>query len=288
MQQLTASCVNFLLQVGGALSRFLACLSQVCKFVRAENFFGVPLSESVPSILKSRALEIELWCEDHLVEILFPGHQLYPDCFLELESPPLFLSVLGKIQWSARRHLAVVGSREASCLALEWMDQHLGRVISDSQAVTVSGGARGIDQKAHAMSLRRGLPTIAFLPSGLGCVYPANFQSWIPEILKSGGAVISEFAPLTPMRKFHFERRNRLIAGLGDIVFVVEAARRSGSIMTARLARDGGKTVCTLPSFPGDPGSAGSLDLIFDGAFPIRDGDDLAALLALFQRPQSN
>jgi DNA processing protein len=264
------------------LSEYLACLSLYDSQIQLNSFTNqasvIWAQSCAPLAAHRQAKESLAHCQGLGARILFPYHADYPETFYRLEKPPLFLSMIGEPCWVGRSCLSVVGSREASRRAIEWMEQHLLAVVQKKKTILVSGGARGIDQKAHALSLRAGQSTIAFLPAGISEIYPADFASWLPDILACKGAVISEFAPHAKMRKYHFERRNRLIAALGRVTFVVEARRQSGSIMTARLARDADKTVCVLPSFPGDPGSAGSLDLLFDGAFPIRDAQDLLTL----------
>jgi DNA processing protein len=162
------------------------------------------------------------------------------------------------------------------------MDLHLPILLErDPDLVVVSGGARGIDQKAHAMSLRSKSSTVAILPSGIGNPYPGEFRNWFDKIIDSGGAILSSLEPSAPVRKQYFESRNRLIVALAKLVFVVEARRKSGSIMTARLARELGRTVALLPAFPGEIKSDGCVDLLFDGGFPVRDADDVFILQQL-------
>lgn len=261
----------------------LSCLSLVNPAVVLDHFFmRNPWSILLASdSALDAAKEILERCLAEGAQVLHPGHADYPDEFFDLIDPPLFLAYRGKPVWKERPCLSVVGSREPGPVALEWMELHLDEVIRRRGMVTVSGGARGIDQKAHAISIRAGRPTVAFLPSGLFRLYPADFAAWIPEILACGGAVLSEFHPLKEMRRHHFEKRNRMIAALGRLLFVVEARRRSGSTMTARLARELSRTVCVLPSSPGNPRAAGTLDLLFDHAFPLRDAADLITLFDL-------
>ncbi len=212
---------------------------------------------------------------------LEPGHPRYPNCFLELEAPPKALQVIGSLDaLEPSRCISIVGAREASRRALDWMDQHLGRYLEMSpDAIVVSGGARGIDQRAHLASVRKNRPTVVFLPAGLERIYPPDLREWIDPILRAGGAFVSPYPPTQEIRRSHFEGRNRLIAALGRLLFVVEARRRSGSLMTARLASELGRTIAVIPSFPSDVNAMGSLDLIVDGgAQIIRDAKDLAAL----------
>jgi DNA protecting protein DprA len=269
----------------------LSCLSLYDASVRFEDFSAPPLMKregsgswlelsAAPEIRERAAHALER-CRELEATVIYPGHAWYPRAFLDLEEPPLFLSCFGAPVWQKSLCFSVVGSREPTRPALDWLEVNLQYAIKARRLTTVSGGARGIDQKAHSLSLRAGLPTVAFLPSGLGAPYPSEFAPWMRDIVEAGGAVISEFSPDEPMKRGHFERRNRMIAAMGLGLLVGEARRRSGTLITARHARDLSRTVCVVPSFPGDARSAGSLDLLVDGATPVRDGEDLITLIDL-------
>lgn len=285
----------------------LACLSAILK--ESENrdlahlepllAAGVPLV-ALARELPSGPLQLRLaerpevwdqvertvaWCHDNGVSIVFPGHGDYPTAFASLREPARVLFVRGRPAWKAGVGLSIVGSREPTRFAFEWMDTHLSPVLRRQSVYTVSGGARGVDQRAHALSLRAGCPTVAFLPSGLAQIYPADFANWAHAIVEAGGALVTEFPPWEPMRKAHFHRRNRLIARMGAVCFVVEAGRKSGSLITARYAADAGIPVATLPAAAIEPKAMGSLDLLFDGAQVLRDGRDLSEFLFLNARP---
>lgn len=220
-------------------------------------------------------------CRSLNAAILYPGHPRYPDCFLTLELPPLFLSVLGSVECLASdQRLAVVGSRELSARANEWMAAELPLVLQKCpQAVLISGGARGADQAAHLASIRSGRATVCFLPSGLGEIYPPSLNSWVKPLIETGGCFVSQFPPDETAKRHHFERRNELIVSLSHVVFVTEASRRSGSLMTARFATEQGRELAALPSFPGDAVGAGTLDLLKSHAQMICDSEDLAIYL---------
>ena len=241
------------------------------------------------------APEIETQIDDALefyrergAVIVYPGHDHYPAEFFELEDPPLFLSVLGNsAQLIVRDRIAIVGSRELSHRCARWMEQELARFLRiASTAVIVSGGARGADQAAHLAAVRAGRPTIVFLPSGLGEIYPPDLNDWIEPILRAGGALVSSYAPHDTIRKYRFEGRNRLIATLCQLLFVTEASKRSGSLMTARLAAEQSKDIAVLPSFPSDLVGQGTLDLLINNAIVIRDAEDLLmALMSTSRAP---
>jgi DNA processing protein len=217
-------------------------------------------------------------CEKKNFKMLYPGHEFYPQNFLNIDHPPTLLTYRGEVCWSSLNKISVVGSRDMSMDSQKWMETHFNEYLKKSRAVTVSGAAFGIDQLVHRLSVRNCLPTIAFLPSGLNHIYPQKFEYCVDSILGARGAILSEFLPHVEMRKYHFERRNRLIAGVSELLFVVEARRKSGSLITARLALNQGKNVCVLPSSPNQTQNLGNLDLLFDGAHPIRDEEDLLIL----------
>ena len=145
----------------------------------------------------------------------------------------------------------------------------------------MSGGARGVDREVHRTCLLKGKPTVVVVPSGLDQLYPQELEDWAESIVSSGGCLVSEYEPDVTMKRHHFLRRNRIVSGLSSVTLVVEAARKSGSWMTGRLARDQGRTVAVLPGFPADVHRQGTVDLLVDGAQAIRDDLDLLALLAI-------
>jgi DNA processing protein len=259
----------------------LSCLSLFDPSVRLGNFLGDAESWLLPSERDlHEAIETRDWCHQNGIRILYPSHPHYPQEFLALEEPPLFLSCLIGAEtppWQTPS-ISIVGSREPLERSLAWMDQNLPQFLRLFPVPVISGGARGVDQKAHSISLRSGIPTVAVIPSGLARIYPGDFAAWVPAILEAGGALLSPYHPKQEIRKFHFEGRNRLIAALGKMLLVIEARRRSGSIMTARLASELGRTLAALPSFPGESRSAGSLELLFSGGMMVRDAGDLAVL----------
>jgi DNA processing protein len=236
-------------------------------------------------LIEEKAQQTHTWCREQGAQILYPGHTDYPSAHMGLENPPAFLACWGTAPWKNQDCIGVVGSRDPSLAAIDWLEIHLSSFLRQNSVVVVSGGARGIDQKAHFLAIRAGLPTVVFLPSGLARPYPCEWLGWRDQVLKAGGSVISHYEPMQEIRRRHFEARNLLIAAMGKVLFVAEARRKSGTIMTARLARDLGREVCVLPGSPSDPRCGGSVDLLFDGAHPIRDSQDLAALFALQSIP---
>jgi DNA processing protein len=191
------------------------------------------------------------------------GQDDYPPLLVLLEDAPPLLAVVGDAGCLHARQVAIVGARNASALGRR-MAEDLAEALAAQGLVVTSGLARGIDGAAHAGALRSG-QSVGVVPGGIDVAYPpehADLQSALAE----HGAVVAE-APLgtAPIAR-HFPRRNRIIAGLSLGVVVVEAAYRSGTLMTARLALEAGREVFAVPGSPLDPRCAGSNDLIRQGA----------------------
>ncbi|MBX3017790.1 MAG: DNA-protecting protein DprA [Bdellovibrionaceae bacterium] len=210
--------------------------------------------------------------------LLLPSSPLWPRTKLRgLTDPPRGLFVLGAAQLLETPLLAVVGSREVSRPSLEWLETELGEFLRREVDVNLlSGGARGVDQCAHRTALRKGRPTVVFLPSGFDQIYPRELERWREDILRSGGCFVSEYAPGATMRKPYFGERNRLISAFSDGVLIVEARRRSGTLLTAKAAADQSRAVFVVPGAPYDSQFAGSLDLINEGATMVRDAQELS------------
>lgn len=208
------------------------------------------------------------------------GESGFPSGLSSMSDPPWALTLKGSVETLSEPSLSIVGAREPLAESLAWMEEHLGSVLGCLPVTVVSGGARGVDQAAHRLSLRAGRPTVVYLPSGLASLYPADLKDWVMPVLDGGGAFVSEFHPRTPMRKWHFELRNRLIAAHGLATLVIEARERSGTWMTARAAIDNGRPVACLPSSPWETALGGNARLLGEGASPVRDAQDVVMFLA--------
>ena len=217
-------------------------------------------------------------------QLLYPGHPFYPFSFLQLNEVPFLLHLEGSPIWLGLPGLSVVGSREPSDESLQWLEENLAPFIEKTPSFTVSGGARGVDQRVHRISLRKNIPTVAFLPAGLNQLYPETLYEIRDLILYTGGALVSEFDPDQRMAKHHFAQRNRLIAAMGELTLVIEAKRRSGTLLTAKAAIEQGRPLLVLPTHPLDRLGQGGLDLICEGATPIRDEADLTLFFRSEQR----
>lgn len=217
---------------------------------------------------------------------LFFGGDAYPDCLSHLEDPPLLLYFQGDERLLRGPAVAVVGARLCTPDGLRTAAL-FARAFAAAGVAVVSGMARGIDRAAHIAALSGPGSSIAVLGTGIDIVYPPE-NADLRAALASQGLLISEFPPGTQPAPSHFPVRNRLISGLAQGVLVVEAAGRSGSLITARLAFEQGRDVFAVPGKPTDPMSEGCRDLIRRGAGTVFTADDvlreLAPLLCLEAR----
>lgn len=203
------------------------------------------------------------------------GDAHYPAALAALPDAPPVLSALGDPAWLARPMLAIVGARDAS-LAGRRFAADLATSLGASGFVIASGLARGIDAAAHEASLETG--TVAVLACGVDQVYPPHHAA-LQAAIAERGLILSE-APLgAPPTARAFPRRNRIVSGLSAGVVVIEAAERSGSLITAQRAAEQGREVFVVPGSPMDPRYAGSNGLIRDGAILVRDSNDILSVL---------
>jgi DNA processing protein len=217
------------------------------------------------------------------IHILALPDLAYPAALRAIDDPPPVLTVKGNLALLARPAVALVGARNASALGRK-MAAQLAAGLGAAGLTIVSGLARGIDTEVHRASLATG--TMAVLAGGLARPYPPENEALFDEIGRNG-LVISEMRLELSPRGQDFPRRNRLIAGLSLGVVVVEAARRSGSLITARLAAEQGRDVMAVPGSPLDPRCEGSNDLLRDGASFVTSVADVLAVLPRQIPPQS-
>jgi DNA processing protein len=199
----------------------------------------------------------------------------YPSGLAALDPPPPLISVLGQASLLNRDMVAVVGARNASALGIKFAAR-LAADLSAAGLVIVSGLARGIDHAAHRGAIENG--TVAVLAGGVDVVYPPEHQSLYDE-MKGCGALVSEMPlGMAPLSR-HFPRRNRLISGMARGVVVIEAAERSGSLITANYALEQGREIFAVPGSPLDPRAKGANRLIREGATLTEGADDVFAVL---------
>jgi len=199
----------------------------------------------------------------------------YPPLLREIHDPPPVLSCFGHIHLLGKESIGIVGSRNASAVACK-MTERFARDLAQSGFVISSGLARGIDSAAHISSLDTG--TIAVVGGGADVVYPKENQHLYDEI-KARGCIIAEQPLHTQPQARHFPKRNRIISGLSRGVLVVEAAPRSGSLITARMASEQGREVFAVPGSPMDPRARGTNNLIRNGALLVESAAEMIAEL---------
>ncbi len=205
------------------------------------------------------------------------GDAEYPALLLAVPTAPATLHVRGALVEGDTLAIALVGSRRATAYGLSAAET-LAADLAARGVTIVSGLARGIDTAAHRGALRVGGRTIAVLGSGVDVVYPPE-NARLAEEIAARGALVSQFAPGTPPLPHHFPTRNAVIAGLSLAVVVVEAAERSGSLITARLAAELGREVLAMPGRATAPESRGANRLIQDGAALALGWEDVVAAL---------
>ncbi len=209
------------------------------------------------------------------VELIALGELDYPMRLQTIDDPPPLVAVRGRVSLLAQPLVAIVGSRNASAAGQKFA-QTLARDLGAAGFGIVSGLARGVDAAAHRASIASG--TVAVLAGGHERIYPSEHVELL-EALLPAGAAISEMPLRWEPRARDFPRRNRLISGLAVGVVIVEAARRSGSLITARLAGEQGREVFAVPGSPLDPRAEGTNGLLKQGATLVTEAADVIAAL---------
>ena len=207
---------------------------------------------------------------------LIIGEPDYPEPLANIADAPPALSVLGHISLLKRATVAIVGARNASTNGRRFAES-LALDLAGQGVLVASGLARGIDAAVHAGALEGG--TVAVLAGGVDVIYPKE-NTELYESVRAQGVIISEMPPGTQPLARHFPSRNRLISGLSLGVIVVEAALRSGSLITARLAGEQGREVFAVPGSPLDPRARGTNDLIRNGATLVEHAADVLDIVS--------
>ena len=225
-----------------------------------------------PAIADTRAVEREMRTVERLgARYLFLDDADYPPLLAELDSAPPALTYRGDLALARRTVVAMVGARNASAAACRFARQ-LAHDLAAAGVAVASGLARGIDTAAHMGALEGG--TIAVIAGGIDVAYPPE-NAALQERIAATGLLIAEMPPGSEPRARHFPHRNRIIAGLALGTVVVEAAPRSGSLITARLAGEAGREVMAVPGSPLDPRAQGCNALIREGATLVQSADDI-------------
>jgi DNA processing protein len=231
---------------------------------------------SAPKIYSREQAEREIEAARKLGAVFAAiGESDYPQRLQNIDDAPPLLAVRGHRPVLAMPTVGSVGSRNASAAGLK-MTQRIAHGLSEAGFATASGLARGIDAAAHRASLETG--TIAVLAGGHDHVYPPEHKELLETILLTGAA-ISEMPFGWEPRARDFPRRNRLISGLSLGVVIMEAAQRSGSLITARMALEQGREVFAVPGSPLDPRAEGTNGLLKQGATPVTEAADIVSVL---------
>lgn len=223
---------------------------------------------------------IMAWAEHADNHIITLKDANYPGLLREIPDPPPVLFVCGNVELLSTQQLAIVGSRNP-CAAGKETAEEFACYLSNSGLVITSGLALGIDAASHTGALSGSGLTIAVTGTGLDRVYPARHRKLAHRIADQG-ALVSEFTPGTPPLPNHFPRRNRIISGLSLGTLVVEAAARSGSLITARLAAEQGREVFAIPGSIHNPLARGCHQLLRNGAKLVETATDILEELATF------
>ena len=252
----------------GTAEKALEGLPELAARGRKRNYSPAPVSKIEREIEAARKAG---------ARYLFHDMPDYPALLATLESAPPIITMRGNIALASEPCMAMVGARNASAAAIK-LAREFANALAAEGYVVVSGLARGIDGASHEGALPK---TIGVIASGIEIAYPPQHAK-LQERIASEGLLIAEQPPGTEPRGSHFPSRNRIIAGLAAGTLVVEAAPRSGSLITARLAGEAGREVMAIPGSPLDARSHGCNQLIRDGAILVQSPEDVIELLAGF------
>ncbi len=261
----------------------------VATFFRLMNEHGSAQAalEALPEVARAAGVQKYQLCplaviENEMKAARFAGARLvafgsseYPTALADIPDPPPLLWALGSLSLLHRPVIAMVGARNASSLGTR-MARKLAADLSEAGFVVVSGLARGVDTVAHMAALKGG--TVAVMAGGVDVIYPTENTVLGEEIARDGLRLSEQPMGLSPQAR-HFPRRNRIISGLAQAVVVVEAAAKSGSLITARAALDQGREVLAVPGHPFDARASGCNMLIRDGACLVRGAQDVIEVL---------
>lgn len=254
----------------GNAAAALAALPAIAAAAGVEHYAPCPAEVARHEMAQARLAGARMLCF---------GAADYPAALRDLPDAPPILWAQGDVALLDRPMVAMVGARNASSLGIR-MTRRLAEALGEAGFVVVSGLARGIDAEAHAAALARG--TVAVQAGGVDTIYPQENAALAAEIAERGCRISEQPMGLEPQAR-HFPLRNRIVSGLARAVIVVEAAARSGSLITAKTALDQGREVLAVPGHPFDARAAGCNMLIRDGATLVRSAADVIEALGLGQ-----
>ncbi len=260
------STFNRLMTEHGTALAALEALPEVAKAAGAKDYTVCPEGVVLAEMKAAKGAGARMICI---------GDSDYPDMLMHISDAPPILWAIGDTSILHRPMIALVGARNASSLGTR-MARALTSELAQNGLVVVSGLARGIDTAAHLAALDTG--TIAIMAGGVDVLYPPENASLAHDIAKTGLRLSEQPMGLTPQAR-HFPRRNRIISGISQAVVVVEAAAKSGSLITARNALDQGREVLAVPGHPFDARASGCNMLIRDGARLVRNASDVIEVL---------
>jgi DNA processing protein len=242
--------------------------------IAAVDGIGRRLAAEIPALAAAASVdEVMKLCRNEGVEIVVEGSAGYPPLLARIDDPPGLLFIRGGVEPRDSLAVAIVGARHATAYG-QRVAKQLGAALARAGYTVVSGLARGIDAAAHRGALEAGGRTIAVLGSGVLTIYPPEHGDLARDVIASG-AVISELPPLAEPMPGTFPQRNRIVSGLSLGVVVVQAAERSGALITARLAGEQGREVFAVPGAIDCRMSRGCHGLIRDGAKLVESVDDI-------------
>jgi len=251
-----------------------AVISAAPSELRSVNGIGQTLALSIARAVEEIDIEAELQrCAENEIEVIPLGDERYPRNLSEIHDPPQVIYVQGDLTEADMLSVAIVGTRHASTYGKR-IASRLAGSLTRAGLTVVSGMARGIDGAAHHGALEAGGRTLAVLPAGLMNIYPAEHKELAFDISHSG-ALISESPSTTPISRGTFPRRNRIVTGLCLGVIVIEAAERSGALISARHAMEQGREVFAVPGPIESRVSRGCHQLIRDGAKLVEHVDHI-------------
>ena len=257
-----------LLAEHGSAGAALAALPGIARAAGVEEYEACPKGVAQAELKKGQALGATL---------LFHGAPDYPQALCEIPDAPPVLWALGDVTLLNRPAIGMVGARNASSLGTR-MARRLGIGLSEAGFTVISGLARGIDAAAHDAALEGQGKTVAVMAGGVDVIYPPE-NAALSAAIAAAGCRISEHPPGLEPQARHFPLRNRIVAGLSRAVIVVEAASKSGSLITAKAALDYGREVMAVPGHPFDARASGCNVLIRDGALLVRGPHDVLEAL---------
>jgi len=211
---------------------------------------------------------------EHQSSLLCSDDEQYPSLLKEIHHPPPLLFIKGCIENLSLPQLAIIGSRNATHSGLQ-NTRSFAKHLSQSGFTITSGLALGIDGAAHQATLDAQGKTIGVMATGIDDIYPKRHHYLAHQIIAEGGTLVSEFTPNTPPKANHFPRRNRIISGLSLGVLIIEAAIKSGSLITANYALEQGREVFSIPGSIHQPQSKGCHQLIKNGATLVEESADI-------------